>query len=156
MNVAVRPIDPQDRDRVRELMVEHWGSEIAVAHGVVYRPANLPGFIASDGDRVVGLVTYHVDGDACEIVTIDAYEPRRGIGTSLVGAVRSLGHPRLWLTTTNDNVGAQRFYERVGFRLVAVHEGAMARSRALKPEIPLVGEGGVPIRDELEYELRVG
>ena len=156
MNVSLRPTGPQDRGRVRELIVERWGSEIAVAHGVVYRPANLPGFIASDGDRVVGLVTYHVDGDACEIVTIDAYERRRGIGTSLVEAVRSLGHPRLWLITTNDNVGAQRFYERVGFGLVAVHEGAMARSRALKPEIPLVGEAGVPIRDELEYELRVG
>lgn len=154
MSVSVRPIGPQDRDRIRELIAEHWGS-IAVAHGVAYEPANLPGFVASDGDRVVGLITYHVDGDACEIVTIDAYEPRRGIGTSLVEAVRSLGHPRLWLITTNDNVGAQRFYERVGFRLVAVHEGAMARSRALKPQIPLVGEGGVPIRDELEYELRV-
>ena len=156
MSVSVRSIGPQDRDRIRVLMVEHWGPEIAVAHGVAYEPANLPGFVASDGDRVVGLVTYQVEGDACEIVTIDAYERRRGIGTALVEAVRSLGHPRLWLMTTNDNIGAQRFYEHIGFRLVAVHEGAVARSRALKPEIPLVGEGGMPMRDELEYELRQG
>ena len=154
MTVSVRATGPQDRDRIRELTVEHWGSETAVAHGVSYEPAILPGFIASDGDRVVGLLTYHVEGDACEIVTIDAYERGRGIGTSLVEAVRALGHPRLWLITTNDNAGVRRFYERLGFRLVAVHEGAVERSRALKPEIPLVGEGGIPIRDELEYELR--
>jgi RimJ/RimL family protein N-acetyltransferase len=57
------------------------------------------------------------------------------------------------LITTNDNAPAQRFYERLGFRLVLVREGELRRSRLLKPEIPLVGAGGVPIRDELEYEL---
>lgn len=30
---------------------------------------------------------------------------------------------------------------------------AVARSRALEPSIPLVGEHGIPIRDELELEL---
>jgi ribosomal protein S18 acetylase RimI-like enzyme len=67
--------------------------------------------------------------------------------------VRSLDHRRLWLVTTNDNLRAQRFYERAGFRLVEVREGEIERSRRLKPEIPLLGEGGVPIRDELEYEF---
>jgi RimJ/RimL family protein N-acetyltransferase len=52
----------------------------------------------------------------------------------------------------DDNVRAQRFYERAGFRLVAVREGEIERSRLLKPEIPGLGQAGVPIRDELEYE----
>ncbi len=60
----------------------------------------------------------------------------------------------MWLVTTNELVGAQRFYERAGFRLVAVREGAVERSRRLKPEIPEVAEDGTPIRDELEYEYR--
>jgi len=119
----------------------------------VFRPADLPGFAALDGERLVGLLTYAHDGDAIEIVTIDAFEPRRGVGRALVEAVRGLGAARIHLTTTNDNVSAQRFYEALGFRLAAVREGAIERSRELKPEIPLVGEGGTPIRDELEYEL---
>ena len=39
--------------------------------------------------------------------------------------------------TTNDNVDGLRFYQRRRFRLVALHAGAVDRSRAtLKPEIP--------------------
>ena len=119
----------------------------------MFRPADLPGFVALDGERAVGLVTYARDGDAVEIVTIDAFEPRRGVGRALVEAVETRGAVRIHLVTTNDNVSAQRFYEALGFRLLAVREGAVERSRALKPEIPLLGEGGTPIRDELAYEL---
>ena len=38
-------------------------------------------------------------------------------------------------------------------RLAAVHYNAIAKSRELKPEIALVGIGGRPITDELEFEL---
>jgi RimJ/RimL family protein N-acetyltransferase len=72
----------------------------------------------------------------------------------MIGAVKGLGARRLWLITTNDNVHAQRFYERRGFTLVGVGEGAVDRARLAKPEIPLVGNDGVEIHDELEYELR--
>ena len=150
----IRPVAEGDRGWVAETIRERWGSDEQAAHGVVYRPAELPGFVALDGDRRVGLLTFVRDGGEIEIVTIDAFEPRRGIGTALIDAVRALGAERVWLITTNDNVSAQRFYEALGFRLVAVHADAVARSRESKPEIPLVGDGGVPIADELEFELR--
>jgi len=35
---------------------------------------------------------------------------------------------------------------------VAVHRDAVSDSRRLKPEIPQVGEHGIPIRDEIELE----
>jgi ribosomal protein S18 acetylase RimI-like enzyme len=63
------------------------------------------------------------------------------------------GCRRLWLITTNDNVDALRFYQRRGFRLAALHRGAVDDSRArLKPEIPTVGDHGIPLRDELELD----
>jgi hypothetical protein len=77
--------------------------------------------------------------------------PRDRHGPARLG--QALGHRRLWLVTTNDTIRPQRFYERSGFRLVAVREGEIERSRRLKPQIPDVGEAGVPIRDELEYEF---
>jgi Acetyltransferase (GNAT) family len=65
------------------------------------------------------------------------------------------GCARLWLVTTNDNVDALRFYQRHGFRLAAVHRGAVDDSRGrLKPEIPVVGAYGMPLRDEIELEKR--
>jgi acetolactate synthase regulatory subunit len=53
------------------------------------------------------------------------------------------------LVTTNDNMRALRFYQRRGFRLVALNAGALDRSRELKPEIPATGMNGIPLRDEL-------
>jgi hypothetical protein len=46
-----------------------------------------------------------------------------------------------------------RFWQKRGFSLVRVHRNATADSRRLKPEIPLVGEHGIPIRDEIELEI---
>ena len=37
--------------------------------------------------------------------------------------------------------------------MVAVHRNAIEESRKLKPEIPLTGIDGLPIRDEIELEL---
>jgi ribosomal protein S18 acetylase RimI-like enzyme len=139
-------------------VTEQWGAEIVVAHGKVYRPAELPGFVAEDAGQIVGLLTYHVEGDACEIVTLDSQREGQGIGTALIEAARSAaraaGCRRLWLITTNDNTAALRFYQKRGFVLAALHRDAVAASRAIKPEIPFIGNDGIPIRDEVELEWR--
>ncbi len=85
-----------------------------VVHGVSYRPAELPGFCAMDGDTPVGVVTYNIEGPDCEIVSLDSLRRRRGIGRALLQAVETVaqerGSSRLWLVTTNDNLHALRFY----------------------------------------------
>jgi ribosomal protein S18 acetylase RimI-like enzyme len=79
------------------------------------------------------------------------------VGTALINAVieaaRRQGCTRVWLITTNDNLHALRFYQKRDFVLVAVHANAVARARQIKPEIPLIGRDGIPIRDEIELEL---
>jgi RimJ/RimL family protein N-acetyltransferase len=65
------------------------------------------------------------------------------------------GVGRVWLITTNDNTAALRFYQRLGFDLVALHRDAVDAARSIKPSIPLVGNDGIPIRHELELELRL-
>jgi RimJ/RimL family protein N-acetyltransferase len=68
-------------------------------------------------------------------------------------AAHQAGCRRLWLITTNDNTAALRFYQRRGFTLAAIHCDAVSRSRQIKPEIPLIGNDGIPIRDEIELEM---
>ena len=51
--------------------------------------------------------------------------------------------------TTNDNLDALRLYQRRGFHLARLDSGAVDRARDLKPEIPLLGRRGIPMRDEL-------
>ncbi len=105
------------------------------------------------------MLTYVREREQCEILTLHASRQWRGIGSALVEAVERLaaqrGCTRLWVITTNDNVDALRFYQRRGFRLAALHPGAVDGSRArLKPEIPTVGDHGIPLRDEVELEKR--
>ena len=52
-----------------------------------------------------------------------------------------------------DNEPAIAFYSRWGMHLAAVHRGAIAESRRLKPEISYFGVGGRPIEDEIEFGL---
>src|SRR3954468_14162789 len=91
MTFEIRPLRSDDRGWGADTIRERWGSEIAVAHGEAHRSAELEGFVAIREGRPVGLLTYALEGDALEIVTIDAFEPRRGIGRALVDAVRGLG-----------------------------------------------------------------
>ena len=156
---VVRPLNADDRDWVLRFIVEHWGADKVVGHGVVYYPHDLPGFVAVRGSERLGLVTYHIEGDSCEIVTLNSVQESVGVGTALIKMVRYVaryfGCRRLWLVTTNDNLNALRFYQKRGFVLVAVHRNALQVSRKLKPEIPLVGMDGIPLRDEIELEMVV-
>jgi ribosomal protein S18 acetylase RimI-like enzyme len=156
----IRPSRATDRAWIDDFIRERWGALTVVSRGRLHRPGGLPGFVATMGNEPAGLITYSIEGDACEIVTIDSLVERKGVGTALVEAVTEAaskaGCRRLWLVTTNDNLPALRFYERRGFSLVAVHRGAIAESRKLKPEIPLIGLDGIPISDELELELDLG
>ena len=141
------------------LMVELWGSELQVVHQSVYRPAELPGLIAERAGRVVGLLTYQVSDEMLEVVTLNAIERRTGVGTVLMEAVaanaRQLRCHEIRLTTTNDNLDAIRFYQRRGLRLVALRPSAVDRARLEKPEIPRVGDYGIPLRDEIDLVRRV-
>jgi GNAT superfamily N-acetyltransferase len=156
--VTVRPLGAEDREWAQRALAELWG-ETVVSRGRVHDPAALPGFVAEVGGEHVGLVTYRIEGGDCEVVTIDAFPKGAGAGTALVDAVARAAHEagcrRVWLITTNDNLRALRFYQRRGFRLVALHRDALDRSRELKPSIPEIGLDGIPLRDELELELRL-
>ena len=127
------------------------GADKVARLGVLEDALAHPQLVALD-DGLAGVLTYVLSDDACEVLTLHAARPRGGAGTALLDAVRALaGERRVWLITTNDNVDALRFYQRRGFRLAKLHAGAVDDSRArLKPEIPEVGDHGIPLHDELE------
>ena len=156
-SIQIRPLSLNDAGWVREFLVEHWLSTKIVSRGRVHSADQLPGFVALEDARRVGLVTYRIEGDECEIVTLNSVLEGHGVGTKLVDEVKSAALSRdcrrVWVVTTNDNLRALGFYQRRGFSLFALHPNALKASRNLKPEIPLIGLDGIPIRDELELEM---
>lgn len=155
----VTPLPAKHRRWANALIEDRWGSVKVVTRGRVHDTSRLPGFVAVRGDEPVGLATYHMVGDQCEMVSLDSLDEGIGIGTALVRAVegiaRSSGCKRLWLITTNDNLAAVRFYQKRGLRIAAIHLDALEESRRLKPGIPITGIDGIPIRDEIELELKL-
>ena len=125
--------------------------------GVLIDASNLPGFVVTEDGRPVGLLTYAaVDGE-CEVVAILSTEESRGIGRALMNAVRdhalAAGYHRIWLTTTNDNARAFRFYQLWGMDLCAFYRHGARRSREVKPSLPERGADGILLDHELEFEM---
>jgi GNAT superfamily N-acetyltransferase len=158
--LEVRPPRDDERPQLTRRLATSWGGPEVVTRGRLVNAAELPAFVCIAGGELAGLAAYEVRREECELVSLDAFVRGRGIGSALLDAVASEGRRRgcrrLWLITTNDNLDALRFYQRRGMRLVAVHAGAIAESRRLKPSISEVGMYGIPIRDELELELALG
>jgi GNAT superfamily N-acetyltransferase len=155
---SMRFVRDGERDELARLVRASWGSSIVTSRGIAREASELPCLVAVDGERWLGLAAYRVEGDECELVVLEAFEKGRGIGTALLDATadvaRKAGCRRLWAVTTNDNLDAVRFYQRRGLRLVRLWVDAVTEARQkLKPEIPLVGNHGIAIRDELEFEL---
>lgn len=152
----IHPIIQDQQELARQMLSRQWGSARMVTRGRLVDPTVLPGFIAWSGGDPIGLITYEISGDACEIVTLHSIVEGIGVGSALIAAVQELarqaGCRRLWLITTNDNTPALRFYQKRGFHIAAIHCNALEHSRQLKPEIPLVGLDGIPLRDEIELE----
>jgi GNAT superfamily N-acetyltransferase len=153
---AIKPIGDEHREWLNAKMKEIWSGRFVVTRGVAYEPATLPGFIAYDKGNPVGVATYHINDDECELITLDALSQWHGVGTALIDAVeeeaRKQACSRMWMITTNDNIDGLRFYQRRGYVMCAVHINAIDQSRKIKPTIPLVGNYGIEIRDEIELE----
>ena len=157
--MEIRSLQQADREWSNALVVRHFDSPRVVSRGRLHDADELPGLVAVSDGAPVGLLLYRIDSDGLEVVVLIAERLRQGIGTALLDAARETALlsdcSRVWLVTTNDNLPAQAFYESLGWELVAVHRGEIARSRLLKPEIPESGVDGIPIADELEFALDV-
>lgn len=155
--IMIRRLTPHDLPRLRQLWKQNWGDEFVVAHGVVYHPDALDGFIAYDGPEWVGEITYSFADGECEIVSLDSEREGQGLGTRLIQAVveeaRKQDCWRVFLITTNDNLNALGFYQKRGFALVKINRGAVNESRKIKPSIPQIGMNNIPLRDEIELEI---
>jgi GNAT superfamily N-acetyltransferase len=154
--LQVRPPTPAELPALHRMLADAWGAPTAVAHGTVYRLAELPALVAVHAGQLCGAVTLSQAGRSCQLVSVNAFRPRHGVGTALVErAARQAaadGCGVLRCTTTNDNLDALRFYQRRGFRLIRIRPGAVEAARLIKPQIPAIGQYGIPLRDELDLE----
>ena len=152
-------IQDADREEVAAFIEKLWHRKFVMSRGLKFFPHDESGFIERRDGQIVGLLTYHLDGDAMEILTLNSTLERSGIGSSLmlsaIDAARRANCTKTVLTTTNDNLRAIGFYQRLGFRMVAINLGVVDEARKVKSTIPSTGERGIAIHDEVVMELDI-
>jgi len=150
-------IGAQNRAAVLALLTERWYATDMILRGERYDLSVADGIVGTEDGAIGGLLTYRIDGETCEILSLDSLAEGRGVGTELIRRAmllaRECGCARLIAVTTNDNIEAMRFYQRRGFDMVLLSRNALDVSRVLKPEIPLVGMHGIPLRHEITFSL---
>jgi GNAT superfamily N-acetyltransferase len=148
-------VEDLPKSKIIEFFKLHWGSPKMVISSGIYDCSALNGFaVLNEEDIIMGLITYIIKNTECEIISLDSTDEGKGIGTSLVREVENLAKKKnckiVKLITTNDNLLALKFYQKRGFILSQIILNAVEKARKVKPEIPLIGNDGIPIRDEIE------
>ncbi|HMJ00175.1 MAG TPA: GNAT family N-acetyltransferase [Gaiellaceae bacterium] len=99
---------------------------IPLVAGMIGRHDEL--WLAEEEGRILGFVSIdHSQSDGWEVLERLFVEPdvqNRGIGTALLEQAKALRPDGLVLWLFQKNTGAIRFYERHGFRLVKLTDGA--------------------------------
>lgn len=154
MSVTIRAIQDGDHPAVHELLTSRWAGPEILLDDEMVDASRLPGYVALDGDELVGLVTLIKRDGEWEILTLDSLSRWGGTGTLLLNAVideaRATGLKRLLVRTSNDNLDAFRFYQRRGFRFERISQGVIDKERELKPDLPLRGDYGIELHDEIQ------
>jgi ribosomal protein S18 acetylase RimI-like enzyme len=157
--LVIRSLQEADREWAEAALAGELGGRMQARRGELVDALEGPVLVAARGDRPIGLVSWVVDGagDSAEVrVLLVIAEARgEGVGRMLIDAaadaLRDAGVRRAWLVTTNDNLAALALYQKAGWRLAALRPGAIAElRRSIKPSIPIAGEHGILIHDELE------
>lgn len=155
----IRSISNKNRQEVNDFIIKHWFTTDMVVRGQIFDMTVLEGLVMYESETIVGLITYRFENRECEIMSLDSLKENCGIGTELVkGAVkiaREKKCTKIKLITTNDNLNAMRFYQKRGFDMIHLYYNALEASRKLKPLIPQKGDYDIPIKHEIEFEMKL-
>lgn len=155
--IIIRKIKNSDRQWIRSIFNYYWGGDTIVTKGFIHSFNDLDGFVAALGAEKVGLITYKILGKELEITSVNSLKENKGIGSAMLDAIIALARKqkmkRVWMLTTNDNIDALKFYQKRDFVLKNIYPDEIKLSRELKQSIPLIGNYGIPIRDEIELEV---
>ena len=70
-----------------DLLIERWGSAEVVTTGKLYDASKLPFYVCLIEDEPAGLITYRIEEDECEIISLDSIADGEGVGSFLIQAV---------------------------------------------------------------------
>ena len=85
--IVVREARAEDADWVAGILREAWGSMRIVTRGRLHDAEHLPTLIAHWRGERAGCLTYRLEGDECEVMSLNSALENRGAGGALLEAV---------------------------------------------------------------------
>lgn len=153
-------VDSSNREIVNAFIVQHWYDIRMVIRGKIIDLSESDGYCIIENQRVIGVITYCIEGGECEITLLHSLLENQGIGTRLVQAVleaaQTAGAGKVKVITTNDNIRAILFYQRKGFDMAVLYHNSMDKVREIKRGVPLIGENGILLKHEIEFVKTLG
>lgn len=154
---AVKKTSSQDRGEIKRLVQLFWGEQEQLTFDTTFNVSELPAYVAKKEDKIVGLVSFtelHDDFIVVALGIIPEYQGM-GVGRRLVAnaekEAKRLKKKRVLVSTSNDDLPALAFYQRLGFQIYEVKPNAIAEKHGKV----LKGIGNLPIRDELRLQKTV-
>ena len=155
----IERINEKNRNLVNQFFIDNWFSTDISLRGEIIDCTKVDGFLVQENNTIIGLITYTFFGDICEIVSIDSKRENLGLGSALLKEVEHVAIEnnckKMRLVTTNDNLRALQFYQKRGYCLTKIYPNAMDEVRKQKPDVPLIGENGIPLRDEKKKKKNI-
>jgi len=153
----IKKIEEKDKKAVNDFLQKEWGNTVVVLReGEIFDLKDEAGFVIYDKDKVIGLITYRISNNRCEILSLNSNIENQGIGTALIEKVKEYAKINncsiLHTITTNDNLRAIGFFQKRGFHLSKLYVNAMDNVRKIKPEVPAKGDNNIPL--SLNWNLK--
>jgi len=159
LDYKIKPIDDAIHTKIQPILENTWGSPLLAINGKLWDSRTMSGYAAVHDTDVLGYLLYEFHNGVCEIMALQSIAQNIGIASTLIESVKKTAKEnnvtKVIAQTINDNTHAIRFYQKRGFTIREVRLEVLDVSRKLKPSIPLVGIDGIPLRDEIEFEIEV-
>ncbi len=80
-------INSQNRNLINAFIKQHWYTTTMIIRGKEIDMTKTEGFYFSEGENIIGLITYIVYNNILEITSLDSLQENQGIGSKLVEVV---------------------------------------------------------------------
>ncbi len=149
---SIKEKEEEHSMNIEELSRIFWGETEQIMFEMTLDVHKLPGYIAESEEDFIGFVAFETLEENMLIAALAVLPEfqRAGVGRALVHKVeekaRKLSKKNLLVSTSNDDLPALAFYQKIGFQIFAVERDVIKE----KHERIILGFDLIPIRDEIK------